>query len=317
MPEHWQPRASQDLLLLRAQLLEKIRCFMSERGILEVDTPILSRTGIPDPDISSIPASLSMRGDAQSFYLHSSPELCMKRLLASGSGAIYQVSKVFRDGEVGRLHQPEFSMLEWYRPGFDHHALMDELSELLIMLGLPGADRHTYDSIFQRYLEVNPHTAPLPILQSLASSLGLHEDSEDRSLLLEFLFSHSVSPRLGMERPVLLYNYPACQAALARLSGDLPVTAERFELFIAGMELANGFHELTDVGEQRRRFEAENQARNRRKLARVRIDEQFLSALEAGLPDCAGVALGIDRLLMVLSGKQTIDEVMTFPLKDA
>lgn len=313
----WQPRAGHDLLLLRAQLLEKIRRFMHERAILEVDTPILSWASIPDPNIDSVSTSLSIRGASRPGYLHTSPEFCMKRLLASGSGAIYQITKVFRDAELGRLHQPEFAMLEWYRPDFDHYALMDELAELLIAIGLAAADRSTYESVFLQYLDINPHTASLAELQTLAGSLGLHENSENRALLLEFLFSHSVSPKLGKDKPLLLYDYPACQAALARLSKDTPAVARRFELFIAGVELANGFHELGDVVEQRHRFAMENQIRRQRGQTEVVIDEPFLAALQAGLPDCAGVALGIDRLLMVMSAKTHLADVMTFPMTDA
>lgn len=313
----WQPSAKHELLLLRAQLLEKIRRFMQERAILEVDTPVLSRASIPDPNIDSISASLSLRGTLHPYYLHTSPEFCMKRLLASGSGAIYQITKVFRDAELGRLHQPEFSMLEWYRPDFDHYALMDEMAELLIAIGLQQADRCTYESAFLNYLDINPHTASLAELQTLAGSLGLHENSENRALLLEFLFSHSVSPQLGKDKPLLLYDYPACQAALARLSNDRPAVARRFELFIAGVELANGFHELDDVVEQRHRFDMENHLRRQSGQPEVVIDEQFLAALQAGLPDCAGVALGIDRLLMVMSSKKQLADVMTFPIGDA
>ncbi len=241
----------------------------------------------------------------------------MKRLLACGSGAIYQITKVFRDDEIGRLHQPEFSMLEWYQPGYEHHDLMDEVSALLVCLGLTPAQQNTYKNAFLEYLDINPHKATISELQTLASDLGLHGESNERSILLEFIFSHSVSPNLGQRIPLLLYNYPVCQAALAKISVDELPIAERFELFINGMEIANGFHELTDANEQRRRFELENQLRHQRGLAEVAVDEQFLSALETGLPDCAGVAIGLDRLLMVLSDKQQISDVMTFPLGDA
>lgn len=317
MPDNWQANVARDVLLIRAQLLEKIRYFMRERNILEVDTPILSTASISDPNIQSVSASLSNRQHAQPFFLSTSPEFCMKRLLACGSGAIYQITKVFRDDEIGRLHQPEFSMLEWYQPGYDHHDLMDEVSALLVCLGLTPAQQNTYENAFREYLDINPHKASISELQTLASNLGLNGESSERSILLEFIFSHSVSPNLGQKIPLLLYNYPVCQAALARISVDELPIAERFELFINGMEIANGFHELTDANEQRRRFELENQLRHQRGSAEVAVDEQFLSALEAGLPDCAGVAIGLDRLLMVLSDKQQISEVMTFPLRDA
>lgn len=317
MPDNWQASVGREVLLLRAQMLEKIRYFMCERNILEVDTPILSATGIPDPNIQSLSTKLSNRQQSQPFYLSTSPEFCMKRLLVAGSGAIYQITKVFRDDEISRLHQPEFSMLEWYQPGYNHYNLMDEVSVLLVHLGLPEAGQSTYENAFLEYLDIDPHTASTAALRTLASSLGLREESNERSILLEFLFSHSVSPNLGQNKPLLLYHYPVCQAALARISTDHKPVAERFELFVNGMELANGFHELTDANEQRCRFESENKRRHQQGLAEVALDEEFLSALEAGLPACAGVALGLDRLLMVLARKQHINEVMTFPLGDA
>jgi elongation factor P--(R)-beta-lysine ligase len=316
MSKQWQPCAGQDVIQLRSHLLGNIRNFMNERQIMEVDTPALNLGSIPDSNIDSVSASLSLNGSKQSFYLHTSPEAYMKRLLASGCDSIYQISKVYRDAEIGRLHQPEFTMLEWYRPDFDHHSLMDEVKALLSTLGLDNTERNSYEKSFMQYLDVNPHTAPLPDLQSLAGNLGLHEESDDRSLLLEFLFSHSVSPNLGQDRPLFLYDYPECQAALARLSDTTPITSERFELFIQGMEIANGFHELCEESEQRQRFENENRRRIQKGKAEIRIDKYFMDALQAGLPKCAGVAIGIERLLMVLSGKQHINDVMTFPIKN-
>lgn len=314
MSEHWHPATDHALLRLRAELLDTIRSFMRERDIMEVETPILSRAGITDVNIHSISFNLPGR---ESVYLNTSPEFCMKRLLASGSGAIFQVARVFRDDACTRLHQPEFSMLEWYRPGFDHHRLMDELSELLSALGLTPIDRCTYEEAFLQHLEIDPHRASICDLQSQASKLGLYRPEDDRAILLEFLFSHSVAPALGRDKPLLLYDYPACQAALARLSGDKSPTARRFELFVNGIELANGFHELTDCGEQRQRFTGENRIRRQRGLPEVAIDQLFLAALQAGLPDCAGVAIGLDRLLMVIAGKEHINEVMPFPFVDA
>jgi lysyl-tRNA synthetase class 2 len=314
MSENWRPGVNKATLHLRAEMLGKIRAFMQVRDILEVDTPVLSLAGTPDPNINSISANLSIKGESLPYYLQTSPEFCMKRLLADDSGAIYQITKVFRDEEIGALHQPEFSILEWYRPGFDHHSLMDEVAELLIELGLGEPKRCSYESAFLRYLDINPHSADISVLRSKASDLGLQQTSNQRSLLLDFLFSHSVSPHLGIDRALLLYDYPACQAALARLTNDKPVRAERFELFISGIELANGFHELKDVQEQRERFEEENNIRQRSGLETVVIDEALLSALEFGLPDCAGVAIGLDRLLMVMAEKSQINDVMTFPL---
>ena len=317
MPENWRPNVDLAALHLRADMLAKIRSFMQVRDILEVDTPTLSTASTPDPNINSISATRSIKGERLAYYLHTSPEFCMKRLLADGSGAIYQITKVFRDEEIGALHQPEFSMLEWYRPGFDHHDLMNEVAELLIELGLGEPERCSYESAFLKYLDINPHSADTSVLRSRASELGLQQTSSHRSMLLDFLFSHSVSPNLGGKRGLLLYDYPACQAALARLTSDAPPRAERFELFISGVELANGFHELKDAKEQRDRFQDENHLRQCSGLKQVAIDERFLSALESGLPDCAGVAIGLDRLLMILAEKQQINDVITFPLEDA
>jgi elongation factor P--(R)-beta-lysine ligase len=317
MSTDWQSCASNEVLLLRGQLLEQIRRFMTQRNILEVDTPVLSRTSIPDTNIENVICDISIQGKEQAFYLHTSPEVHMKRLLAGGSGAIYQITKVFRDNELGPCHQPEFSMLEWYRPEFDHHKLMDEMSELLSELGLATAERKSYESVFVEHLQLNPHTASIGQLQTLTKDLGLHEKTNERSILLEFLFSHSISPKLGREVPLMLYDYPLCQAALAKLSDTEPQTALRFELFIEGMEIANGFYELRDAKQQAQRFSDENDRRGKENKALIKIDENFLQALEAGLPDCAGVAIGIDRLLMILSGKSHIKDVMTFPVKNA
>jgi elongation factor P--(R)-beta-lysine ligase len=317
MSKDWQSSASNEVLLLRGQMLGRIRHFMKQRNILEVDTPVLSRTSIPDTNIENVICNISITGISFPYYMHTSPEVHMKRLLAGGSGAIYQITKVFRDNEVGQCHQPEFSMLEWYRPEFDHHKLMDEMSELLCELGLVAAERKSYESVFIEHLGLNPHTSSLEQLQKLAHELGLHEKTNQRSILLEFLFSHSISPKLGREVPLMLYDYPLCQAALAKLSDTEPQTALRFELFIEGMEIANGFYELRDAKEQAQRFSRENDRRGKEKKAQVKIDENFLQALHAGLPDCAGVAIGIDRLLMVLSGKSHINDVMTFPIKNA
>jgi lysyl-tRNA synthetase class 2 len=305
MPADWQPAATPAMLERRAGLLASLRVFMAARGVLEVETPLLSDYGNPDAHLRSLAAGTQ--------YLHTSPEFAMKRLLAAGSGPIYQICKVFRAGESGRRHQPEFTLLEWYRPGFDHHRLMDEVDALLSDLGLKTAARETYARLFQTHTGLDPHATGESELAGVAQSLGLAAGGHDRADLLDFLFSHRVAPQLGRDRPCLVHDFPASQAALARLQpGPVPL-AERFELFINGIEIANGYNELTDVSEQDSRFETENQRRRERGLPVMAPDPRLHAALAAGLPDCAGVALGVDRLLMVLTGAGSIHEVLAFP----
>jgi lysyl-tRNA synthetase class 2 len=306
MAADWHPAATRDMLEARARLLAAIRAFMAERDILEVETPALSPYGNPDPHLENLTA-----GD---YYLQTSPEFAMKRLLAAGSGSIYQICRVFRGGESGRRHQPEFTLLEWYRTGFDHHDLMDEVNALLLTLGLAGAERLPYAEVFQAGAGLDPHRAADAELADKALDLGLAGSGWDRAALLDFLFSHEVMPELGRECPCLVYDFPACQAALARIRpGEVPV-AERFELFIKGMEIANGYNELTDVSEQESRFREENRRRRDRGQPAIAADARLLAALAAGLPACAGVALGLDRLLMTLTGADDIHAVLAFPI---
>ena len=307
------------MLEQRAGMLARIREFMAQRSILEVETPILSPAGNPDPNIPSLTTTVNFpqRQEPGTYYLHTSPEFHMKRLLAAGSGPIYQITKVFSDQEAGRIHQPEFTMLEWYRPGFDQQMLMDEVTELLAALGLAGNERYPYARLFADHTGLNPHTCDLLALQEQARTLGLQTTSVDRSLLLDVVFSHAVAPHLGREQPLFIYDYPACQAALARIRRDDVAVAERFELFIGGMEIANGYHELCDSAEQSQRFDRENAVRAQRGLTPMPVDEQLLAALRHGLPDCAGVALGLDRLLLALTGNRELTQVITFPVEPA
>lgn len=307
-----------DLLRARALLVAQLRTFMAAREVLEVDTPVLSPCANTDPQVESAPVSLSLPGapGPATWYLNASPEFAMKRLLAAGSGSIYQICKAFRNGEQGRWHQLEFTLLEWYRVGFDHHALMDEMAALLSRLRWRTTERRSYRACFEASFGFNPHEAGPERLLAAAREAGFAGDAAakaDTGTLLDFLFSHGPGPTLGLEQPLFVYDYPACQAALARLrpagnGRDYPV-AERFELFIAGLEIANGFHELTDAAEQRRRFEEENRLRQARGQALMPVDEALLAALEQGLPDCAGVALGVERLLMALTGATSIAEL--------
>lgn len=319
---NWQPSANIDLLISRAELLQRIRHFFSEKNILEVETPLLSQATVSDCYIQSIPASYIGNGVFNTYYLQTSPEYHMKRLLAAGIGSIYQMSKAFRQGESGKLHNPEFSLLEWYRLDYDHHMLMDEMDELLqFTLGTKKAERCTYAEIFKKYLDINPHRSSVRELQDVAESQdlvvkGIAQDDKDS--WLQLLSHHLIEPQLGLEQPIFIYNYPTSQAALAKIANTKEgYVAERFEVFINGIELANGFHELQDPTEQRQRFERDLQQRANLGLESVPIDENFLRALESGLPQCSGVALGIDRLVMLATNKSSIDEVMSFDFSRA
>ena len=324
----WQPGADLPTLRLRAELLARIRAFFAAREVLEVETPVLSAAAITEPNLASFSTVYSGPGSrfGQTLYLHTSPEFPMKRLLAAGSGCIYQIARVFRDGEAGRRHNPEFTLLEWYRVGFDHHRLMDEVAELVTEL-LAGRlvraepERLSYQELFQRHLDLNPHQASVAELAACAQAWGVSIPSgmpaDDADPWLDLLLTHCIEPRLGAGRLTFVYDYPASQAALARLRPGEPPVGERFELYLNGVELANGFHELGDAGEQRRRFEAENAARRALGLPVMPMDENLLAALEAGLPDCAGVALGFDRLAMLAAGKAFIQDVIAFPVNIA
>jgi lysyl-tRNA synthetase class 2 len=243
----------------------------------------------------------------------------MKRLLAAKSGPIYQIAKAFRGAEAGRRHNPEFSILEWYRPGWDHHLLMNEIDHLLgTVLDVPKGERLSYAEAFDRHAGLDPHSSPTNLLQTRVDRLGVLAVEElDRDDLLNLLLTHVVEPRLGRGRPTFVYDFPTSQAALARVRPGDPPLAERFEVFVEGIELANGYHELTDPDEQRRRFSRDLEDRKRRGLPEVPMDDRLLAALESGLPDCAGVALGIDRLVMLKTGADDISQVIAFPIDRA
>ncbi|MFB9847060.1 elongation factor P--(R)-beta-lysine ligase [Oceanisphaera arctica] len=319
----WPPTASLSFLQQRARLLARIRGFFADRGVLEVDTPTLASAGVTDVHLDNFETRFVGPGMAQglALYLQTSPEFHMKRLLAEGCGAIYQICKAYRNEESGRLHNPEFTMLEWYRPGFDHHLLMDEMADLLqAVLGGGAPTRLSYQQAFIDTLGVCPLTGSLDQLR--AAGLGLGADDlmaceEHRDTLLQLLFALGVEPRIGQREPCFVYHFPASQAALARISQQDARVAERFEVYFKGIELANGFHELSDSAEQRRRFEQDNQERIRRGLPTRPVDEYLLAALEAGLPDCAGVALGVDRLVMLALGAERLDQVIAFPVTRA
>lgn len=306
-------------------MLQGIRAFFAQVDVLEVETPACSFHGNTDPAIDSLRTHFHGPGHVSGapLHLHTSPEFAMKRLLAAGSGAIYQICHVFRDGEAGRLHNPEFSLLEWYRPGFDHRHLMDEVAALVQAVSarpLPE-QRLSYGELFHAHLDVDAHRDSPGQLRARAMDLAVPGaadlDLPDRDAWLDLLLTHCIEPRLAADTLIFVHDYPASQAALARVRAGDPPLAERFELYLGGMELANGFHELTDAAEQRRRFQAEAAQRVSQGQAPVPMDEHLLAALEAGLPDCAGVALGLDRLLMYLTGARSIQEVLAFPFDRA
>ncbi len=310
----WQPGASLGNLKARARLLQGIRAFFVEHEVLEVETPVLSPAGNTDPQLHSFVTHF--RG--KDYYLQTSPEFYMKRLLAAGSGDIFQVARVFREDEQGRNHNPEFSMLEWYRLGFDHHQLMDEIENLVTrLLSLKTEfQRYSYQQMFQQTLGIDPLEASAVELKDCAQRQGIEipygMDENDKDMWLDWFMVEKITPAFARDRFTFIYDYPASQAALARLSPKDPRVAHRFELFYGELELANGFYELTDAEEQARRFEDENRLRKERGLPLVPSDSALIAALRAGLPECSGVALGIDRLLMLLSGAEHISEVIGF-----
>jgi lysyl-tRNA synthetase class 2 len=323
VPPHWRPSAQREALAARAELYALIRRFFCERGVLEVETPIASRAAVTDPALESLATRWCGPGGGDRLYLQTSPELPMKRLLAAGSGPIYQICKVFRDGERGRLHHPEFSLLEWYRPGWGYGALMDEVAELVALaLGVKGlaVERVGYRELFLDHLGLDPWDASAGGLREAAVRLDIPSATTldlDRDGWLDLLLTQCIQARLGRGRLSFVIDYPPSQAALARLRPGPPAVAERFELYLEGVELANGFQELTDAGAQRVRFDADLTARRARGRVEVPQDEAFLAALAAGMPETSGVALGLDRLLMARLGADHIDAVLAFPVERA
>jgi elongation factor P--(R)-beta-lysine ligase len=316
---NWQPSACLESLRKRAQLIGRIRQFFADKQVLEVETPMMSQATVTDIHLQTFKSQFVGPGYAKGLdvYLMTSPEFHMKRLLAAGSGSIFQMTKSFRNEESGRHHNPEFSMLEWYRVGFDHHDLMDEMDELLhLVLGSHPAQRMSYQEAFQTVLGFCPLEASLAYLRAMASEHGfadIAKDETNRDTLLQLLFSMLIEPQIGQQVPAFVYHFPASQAALAKINQQDPRVADRFEVYFKGIELANGFHELDDENEQRRRFEHDNQLRVEIGLSSQPIDTHLLSALNAGLPACAGVALGIDRLIMLALDLESIDQVIAFP----
>ena len=297
--QDWRPGASNRLLQLRAELNRAIREFFYQRQVLEVETPVLCQAPVIDPNIEPI--------QAQGRYLHTSPEYAMKRLLCADSGDIFQIAKVFRCGEAGQRHNPEFSMLEWYRVDWDHWQLMDEVAELLRLIfkqSFPRLDL-SYTDALRQFAQIKWADCDDGAVRAKGIELAGADLELDRDGWLDIIMSHQVEPNLPQDTLVFIYDYPPSQAALSKVRVDeSSAHAERFEVFLNGVELANGYHELTDHQEQKKRFFDESKGRD--------IDQRLLQAMASGMPECAGVAMGLDRILMLLTGLEFIDEVVSF-----
>jgi lysyl-tRNA synthetase class 2 len=318
----WRPTAALSALQCRAGMLAATREFFAQRGVLEVETPLLGSATVSDPQIESLTTCLA--GARAPAYLGTSPEFAMKRLLAAGSGDIYQICKAFRDAERGRWHNPEFTLLEWYRLGFDDAALMREVQALLAHVLAPyrqlaSAERLSYAAALERYAGIGAaHSASDADLAAAACQHGIVCRADlDRDARLDLLMGLVVGPKLGHGRPCFICDYPISQAALARLKPGPPPVAARFELYLDGVELANGFHELGDADEQRARFVSDLALRHARGQAEPPLDEHLLAALASGLPECAGVALGFDRLVAAALGATQLADVMAFTIDNA
>lgn len=326
MTSNWRPTATIETLRDRARLLAKVRAFFASRDVLEVETPVLGRGGSTDVHLVSLSSMARTDRGQRRLWLQTSPEFHMKRLLAAGSGPIYQLAKSFRDGEIGARHNIEFTMLEWYRPDFSLAALIDETTALIatIMPSFVGPVVHyRYRELFHTYLAIDPFTTSLDALRALAAERGQMSANtlagDSRETCLDLLMGMVIEPQLGQGELSVVIDYPAQQAALARRhqDSDGDWVASRFELYLDGIELANGYHELTDAAEQRARFEQDNAERRRLGLGEVDIDEHLLAALAHGMPEGAGVALGIDRLIQLALGKARLEDVLSFTVTNA
>jgi lysyl-tRNA synthetase class 2 len=317
----WRPTAAFEALRLRARLNAAIRAFFAERGVLEVETPVMSVAGNSEPNIASFQARFSGRSDGapRTRWLRTSPEYPLKRLLAAGIGDCYELGRVFRDGEAGGRHNPEFTLLEWYRGGWDHRQLAEETTLLVRMaLALVGRDavlEHVaYRELYRERLGLDPFLASEAELRIALGDVAITPEGLGRDDWLDLLMTHRLQPGFDPGTLLAVHDWPASQCALARLrTGDDGIAvAERFELYLGPVELANGYHELRDAGEQRARFERDLSMRAARDAIQPPLDERLLSALAHGLPECAGVALGVDRLLMAMLGTDRIADVLAF-----
>lgn len=299
-----------DKLKVESEYYQRIRRFFNDRDVLEVVTPLIRQATNPDPAIDSIQTVINIPGRGPwSGYLQTSPEFAMKELLAAGSGSIYQMCKAFRDYEEGRWHRSEFTMLEWYREGWSYHELMDEVSQLAeSCFDFPKVKKQSYQETFMTVTDIDPHRCSPEVLVDYLKSLKKHARLPDSKKMtkddwLHYVMMHEIEPTFAEGPPVLLYDYPASQAALAKVrqTSDVPV-AERFELYYRGVELANGFQELNNESEQRGRFMSQNEQRASMSKQVIPLDETFLNAV-GKLPDCSGVAIGIDRMIALAEGQ--------------
>ncbi|MCK5829643.1 MAG: EF-P lysine aminoacylase GenX [Methylococcales bacterium] len=326
MEDIWRPACDLKQLHLRAQMLSKIRDFFDRRSVLEVETPLLCQATGTDPQLDFFSTEYHRSPKNRTMYLQTSPEFAMKRLLAAGSGSIFQICKAFRNAEFGRYHNPEFSILEWYRIDFTLWQLIDEVIELLTEL-LTGY--YVAESVKKMgYFEVFKEVTGLNPLEFCQESYALYASQNsimdaikicgnDHSMWLDFIFSYKIQPSLKNLGICIVFGYPAIQSSLARVNIDNPLISDRFEVFIEGIEIGNGFFELSNAEEQEKRFNQENKTRELKGLVAVESDKLFLDALKFGLPDCSGIALGLDRLLMVMANTQALSDVITFPLDRA
>lgn len=314
---NWQPGTSLATLQQRANLLATIRAFFAKKNILEVETPLLSGTSATDMHLVSLTANLDYLSNSKTYYLQTSPEYAMKRLLADEVGPIYQICKAFRGDFPTSYHNPEFTILEWYRPGFTMTRLMDEVAELIdATTGSQQISRFSYREVFEDRLGLNPHDCTLEELsESAHSKIDINSSDLGFSGYLDLVMTTLIEP--GLPEYCFLFDYPKLQASLAKIEKDDDGNeiAKRFELYCCGLEVANGYLELTDPIEQRRRLEIDNTNRSKNGLPQIPIDENLIAALHSGLPKTSGVALGLDRLLMVISKIEDIDEALAFSIK--
>lgn len=323
----WRPSATIDALRMRARLYATIRAFFAERDVLEVETPMLSIAGNTDANIESFALEFSGRtnGAPPTRWLRTSPEFPLKRLVAAGVGDCYELGRVFRNGEAGGRHNPEFTMLEWYRVGWDHRRLIDETVELVrVALRLPGRSATVtttpFRDLYRDRLGIDPFTAGDAELRAALGDIEIDPRGLNRDDWLDLLMTHRLQPGFDRNGILVVYDYPASQCALANIragQGDEPAVAERFELYLGPLELANGYHELTDASEQRARFLRDHAVRAERGVAEPPLDEALLAAMTSGFPACAGVALGVERLLMAMLGTDRIADVLAFDFAHA
>ncbi len=326
MAVDWQPSCELRQLQARAKLLADIRQYFLRNEVMEVETPLLCRATGTDPALDFFSTDYQTGSMLKRLYLQTSPEFAMKRLLASGSGSIFQICKAFRNGESGKLHNPEFTLLEWYRVDFDMRQLMQDVSSLLAEICQEHAqfqqvEMFSYQQVFKQYTGLDPLKFDEQLYRDYAQRHGFYDAiavcEQNHKVWLDYIFSFVIQPQLGLDRICMVYAYPAIQSSLARINSVDSRVADRFEVFVNGVELANGFYELADAEEQAQRFEMEIIERQNNQQTTVQKDQLFLAALEHGLPECSGVALGLDRLLMAIQKRESIEEVLAFPLARA